>query len=697
MKTKLLFSFILILMLNVVLAKSENSLAVNITTDPIVTMTGNTTICPGNNTVLTITGTPNSIVTILNSNFSTHIAIIPQSGTVAFTTPILHETTIYSIVDIRDFATNISTPITNVSVTINVIPNGCTTINIDVENNNALICNIGECIALSATPSPVPSTTSYEVSSIPYCPQAAFNNPWFNQFPLTTDDTYSPVFPLPFDFCFYGNNFNTVQIGDNGVISFGTNYPSNVYAQNTYAQNLSFTDSQFPVSGSGFGDAPFRNMICGVFQDTNAAIIPPTGSGLIKSVNYQVIGTYPCRKLIVNFNLGQFQCGYDNGEQSSQIVLYEISNIIEVYIKNRTPCYSHQAGRGVVGIKGSGDNPPYAIAPGRDSGSWATTNEAWRFTPNGPEVPYTFQWLENGIPISNDFIISVCPSENKTYTATANYDLCGNNYSVNSNNINVLVRDTDFQEPVDLTVCNNSEDIYTVDLTQNNSVVLGNLEPYDFEIYYFTTLEDATNFANPISNPVNYSFSENQIIYMGIFDGLFGCTNTKSFNLTILEDVLPPTGESTQYFIEGQTLNDLIVIGENINWYDAPEGGNLLLGTTLVQDNTTYYASQTVNNCESRMAASDRLAVLVTSSLNIDNFELSDISISPNPFNDFVTFNYKNTTGTLEIFTILGQKMNSYKLENGQNTINLNTLSSGVYFFKISSENRSKSFKLVKK
>ena len=695
MKTKLLFTSILILMLNVVLANPNSNSYIKNTLDPIVTMASDATICPGNSATLFITGTPNSTATIRSSNFAIYAAFIPQSGTVTFTTPILQETTTFSIIEIKEFATQITTPITDVFVTITVIPNGCTNVSVAVQNDNPLICNIGECVNLTAIPTPVPSSSSYEVSSIPYCPQAPFNDPSFIQFPLTADDTYSPVFNLPFNFCFYGNNFSSVQIGDNGVISFGTNYTPNSSYQNAYSQTIQFSNPAFPNNGTQGADSPFRNMICGVYQDTNSAVFPPTG--IIRSVNYQLIGVYPCRKLIVNFNLGQFNCGYDNGEQSSQIVLYEISNIVEVYVKNRTPCNTWQAGRGVIGIKGSGENPPFTVAPGRDSGNWTATNEAWRFTPNGPNVPYTFQWLENGTQISTDLSIAVCPTETKNYVANAVYDLCGSNYSVDSNSLTIQVRNYQIQDPSDLTVCYNSESNYAVDLTQNSAAVLGNLNPIDFDVYYFTTLEDAINFANPISNPVNYSFTENQTIYMGIYDIWFNCTNTKSFNLTILEDVLPPTGESTQYFIEGQTLNDLIVIGENISWYDAPEDGNLLPGTTIVQDNTTYYASQTVNSCESRMAASDRLAVLVTSSLNTDNFELNDVTLSPNPFNDFVTFNYKNTTGTLDIFTILGQKMNSYKLENGQNTINLNTLSSGVYFFKISSENRSKSFKLVKK
>lgn len=696
MKTKLLFSFISFLISNITLAKSEIGSLINNTTDPAVVITAsNSTICPGNSTTISITGTPLSILTVRDNNDFIFTLSISASGTGTFVTPILYETTTYTVIEIREIATNIVTPVSNTSVTINVISNGCFSINVDVENDNPFICNIGECVILAATPTPMASTTSYQVSSIPYCPQVPFNDPNFVQFPLTTDDTYSPIFPLPFNFNFYGNNFSTVQIGDNGVISFGTNYPPNVYGQNAYIQNLPFSSSNFPNSTNSGADAPFRNIICGVFQDTNALENPPVG--LTKSVNYQVIGQYPCRKLIVNFNLGQYNCGYSNGEQSSQIVLYEISNIIEVYVKNRTPCNAHQGGRGVIGIKGSGANPSYAIAPGRDSGNWTTSNEAWRFTPNGPEVPYTFQWLENGTPISTDFNISVCPSESKTYTANINYNLNGNSFNINSNNVVIQTRDYEIQNPVDLTVCNNSESIYTVDLTANDSVILGSLESANFEIDYFTNLNDAINLSNPISNPFSYSFSQNETIFVNIFDLTSGCTNTKSFNLVILENVAPPTGETVQLFVAGQTLNDLIITGSNIIWYDAPEGGNQLPGTTPVQDNTTYYASQTVGGCESRRAAPQRLAILVTSSLDANTFVLNNITLSPNPFNDFVSFDFKNSKGILEIFTILGQKMNSFKLKNGHNTINLNSISSGIYFFKITSENKSKTFKLLKK
>jgi gliding motility-associated-like protein len=71
-----------------------------------------------------------------------------------------------------------------------------------------------------------------------------------------------------------------------------------------------------------------------------------------------------------------------------------------------------------------------------------------------------------------------------------------------------------------------------------------------------------------------------------------------------------PTGSSPQTFCTGISpdLNSIIVTGTNIKWYDASTGGNLLPGTKKLVGGTTYYATQTVNGCESN----NRLAITVT-------------------------------------------------------------------------------------
>ncbi len=47
------------------------------------------------------------------------------------------------------------------------------------------------------------------------------------------------------------------------------------------------------------------------------------------------------------------------------------------------------------------------------------------------------------------------------------------------------------------------------------------------------------------------------------------------------------------------TLNDIQITGQNIKWYSNLTGGTLVPTTTVAQDKATYYASQTINGCES--------------------------------------------------------------------------------------------------
>ncbi|WP_396191566.1 T9SS type B sorting domain-containing protein [Flavobacterium sp.] len=62
-----------------------------------------------------------------------------------------------------------------------------------------------------------------------------------------------------------------------------------------------------------------------------------------------------------------------------------------------------------------------------------------------------------------------------------------------------------------------------------------------------------------------------------------------------------PTATSPQTFCiqQNATINDVPISGSNIKWYDSLTAGNLLPNATILVDGTTYYASQTINGCES--------------------------------------------------------------------------------------------------
>jgi uncharacterized protein (DUF2141 family) len=94
------------------------------------------------------------------------------------------------------------------------------------------------------------------------------------------------------------------------------------------------------------------------------------------------------------------------------------------------------------------------------------------------------------------------------------------------------------------------------------------------------------------------------------------CTNVTL--VTINQTVVPaPTGDQLQTFCGGVTLNDLIIDGNEILWYDQSSSGNGLSNTEVVSDGVTYYASQTVNGCESAQRLGVEVQLLTITDANL--------------------------------------------------------------------------------
>ncbi len=68
----------------------------------------------------------------------------------------------------------------------------------------------------------------------------------------------------------------------------------------------------------------------------------------------------------------------------------------------------------------------------------------------------------------------------------------------------------------------------------------------------------------------------------------------------------------SQSFCNGATINDLVATGSNIQWYDVTTGG-AALNNTMALDNGNYYATQTINGCESNT----RTSIVVTINPNL--------------------------------------------------------------------------------
>jgi hypothetical protein len=81
-----------------------------------------------------------------------------------------------------------------------------------------------------------------------------------------------------------------------------------------------------------------------------------------------------------------------------------------------------------------------------------------------------------------------------------------------------------------------------------------------------------------------------------------------------------PTGDATQEFTVQGLVSGLEATGTGIIWYDAATGGVALSGTTALTDGGVYYASQTINGCESQTRFAVTVA-LVAYSLDFVNLQ----------------------------------------------------------------------------
>jgi len=285
---------------------------------------------------------------------------------------------------------------------------GCPSINAGPDQS--LSCTT-PCANLAATVLAPGATTGYTVTQIPYNPPAAYNTG--TAILVHTDDLWSSVITLPFNFCFYGNLYSSVVVGSNEIISFDvTSNAPGAYCAWSLTSGGTIPTSSYPLCS-----------IMGPYQD-----IDPTYQG---NIYEELIGTSPCRMLVVSFyhvpyygDPNSVSTGYCSGAlyATSQIVLYESTNIIEIYILNKADCSGWNNGLAIEGIQdATGTNA--TVVSGRNNTVWTASNDAWRFTPNGP-TNYSVSWWDGTTQVDSSATTTVCPSTTTTYTAQVVYNLC---------------------------------------------------------------------------------------------------------------------------------------------------------------------------------------------------------------------------------------------------------------------------------
>ena len=484
--------------------------------------------------------------------------------------------------------------------------------------------------------------TNYAVTPIPF-QQYTANLPVQG----TQDDINSNVIALPFNFDFYGINYNQIVVSTNGYIDF---------RYTTANQNSPWAFSQ-PVPSVTF---PIKNSILGCYHDLNNS----NSEGFI---NYGEYGTAPYRKFVVVFNNNShFSC--TSIHSTFQMILYESQSIIDVQLIDKQICSIWNSGNAVTGLINLAGTTAIT-APGRNTGAWTAYHEGWRFARSGYTVgDYQYVKCDGNSDGVEDFNLQVVQN-----------DLVANGAPGLTFYANLSDLQTQTNPISGLTYTNltSPQTIYTMMNGMVKSIVLTVIDcgvDYDTDTVA-TGLEDPNNDTNLANDDTD-------------MDGLPNYLDNDDDGdlvLTSVEYVFTTKNAS----ILMDTDND-----GKPNYIDNEDDGDGVLTFMEDYDGDGNPANDDTNN-NGVADYLDQSNILSIDSNSIENA----IKLFPNPVSEML--NIENTTNNnvsnVSIYSISGALVKEINSQNSIQTIPVSDLQTGLYFVKIQVNDEVKNFKFIKK
>lgn len=242
-----------------------------------------------------------------------------------------------------------------------------------------------------------PGCSNYAITTPAYSPNP-FNSGTVISVP--SDDYFAPSsIPLPFTFCFMGTNYTTAVVSTNAYLSFNST---------CVGQSSGWNTDAIPIPANTTRPEAM-NSIMFPWADVNPAL-----GGTIR---YNTYGSAPNRRLVVAFDaVPMFSCS--STFYTGQVVIYETSNIIDIYVQNYPNCPGWNSGEAVLGLFDASGTVAVPV-PGYNNTAYSLSNFARRFTPSCPTcgiLPVGFANLSG------------------TYEAARNVITWTTNYEINSAN-----------------------------------------------------------------------------------------------------------------------------------------------------------------------------------------------------------------------------------------------------------------------
>ena len=176
---------------------------------------------------------------------------------------------------------------------------------------------------------------------------------------------------------------------------------------------------------------------------------------------------------------------------------------------------------------------------------------------------------------------------------------------------------------------------------------------------------------------------------------LNGCESPRLSVAVTVNTVAAPTGASVQDACITETIADFVVTGDTgavLTWYATSTSTTSIPTSTPAVLNSFYYVSQTVNGCEG-----PRLVVIASGPcLGNEEFDMSSFSYYPNPTRDIVNISYSKEITQIKVFNMLGQQLIDTKVNSTTTQVDLSRFATGTYFIEVTSDEVSKTVKVIK-
>jgi hypothetical protein len=361
------------------LFSTTTEFTVNVNANPVVSVTpSSATYCnPGTAVSLTASGALNyawSPSTGLSANIGATVAASPSANT--------NYTVSGSDANGCIGTATSAITVSNLPVISSVTSTPASFCSIGNSQLNA-VASVNDVYAVSSTPYsivPTPGTGVTTLANTGVATTALTSG--------TLDDGGWNSQTLPFTFNFFGIDYTSFAVSTNGFIYLGATAPTFT----AYGNAFPSTFAANPSIGATYSDLDFRT---------------------IGTINYFVSGTAPNRQLVINWSGGNFYNAV--GAITTQLIIYETTNIIEVHTTNSTGTNT-----AILGIQNSGATK-FTTAPGRNSTFWAvSTPDAYQFTP--PAITYSWSpaTFLSSTSITNPLATSVNATTTYTLSATSN-------------------------------------------------------------------------------------------------------------------------------------------------------------------------------------------------------------------------------------------------------------------------------------